>query len=62
MITPVEAMMEERERFEVWVKSKHPERWPNPHTTQPETFIRGDGMYYNFLLQAMWDAWQAAQS
>lgn len=52
-------IVDDRTRFETWVKTEHPERWPNPHTS--ETFVRKDGGYYNLLLHAMWEAWIASQ-
>jgi hypothetical protein len=50
----------ERSRFEAWVKREHPDRWPNP--ALDGTYHLPNGGYYNFLLNSMWEAWQAARS
>jgi hypothetical protein len=45
----------ERDAFEAWVKSEHPQRWPNPGSGGT---YHTNGAYHNAALQSMWCAWQ----
>lgn len=48
----------EREIFESWVRTTHPEHWPNPDADGSRTWP--DGIYRNKSLHERWEAWQAA--
>jgi hypothetical protein len=56
---PAKEVGAEREIFETWVRTEHPDHWPNPDSNG--SLIYPDGTYRNKSMHERWQTWQAAR-